>query len=118
MNRGAMLAYKKAGALFPEDGDPLRASRPFDEARAGFVPGEGGAFFLLEEQEQAVKARCPDLWRDLRFWRVPDGVQHDRARPRGPLGGGGPAGRPSAKRDCCPAQIDVVAAHGTGTHPQ
>jgi 3-oxoacyl-(acyl-carrier-protein) synthase len=35
------------------DGDPQRASRPFDALRAGFVPSEGGAAVVLESAASA-----------------------------------------------------------------
>ncbi len=50
---GGLLAYKKAGALYCGEKEPAHAMRPFDSERGGFVTGEGGAFFVLEELEHA-----------------------------------------------------------------
>lgn len=52
LSRGGMLGYAKAHAL-SRNPVPSEASRPFDEARDGFVPGEGGAAFVLESLESA-----------------------------------------------------------------
>ena len=54
LSPGALLAYKKAGALYRGEAKPDEASRPFDARRGGFVAGEGGGFFLLEEREAAL----------------------------------------------------------------
>ena len=54
LSHGAILAYRKANALYTGDLDPESASRPFDRARKGFVPGEGGAFFVLESAKHAA----------------------------------------------------------------
>ena len=39
INPGAALAYKMAGALCTEKGDPAKVHRPFDLGRNGFVMG-------------------------------------------------------------------------------
>ena len=53
LSKGGILAYKKAQALCTENIPPSEASRPFDEKRNGFVPGEGGACFVLESLAHA-----------------------------------------------------------------
>ncbi|MCG8549209.1 MAG: hypothetical protein MI799_02265, partial [Desulfobacterales bacterium] len=54
LNPGALLAYHKARALHTDTGDPQTTYAPFDISRKGFVPGEGGAFFLLEDLDHAL----------------------------------------------------------------
>ncbi len=114
MSKGALLAYKKAGALYRGGGDPRQASRPFDETRQGFVPGEGGAFFLLEEQEHAQRRGAKIYGEICGFgasltgysMTAPDPAGYwEEAAVRSALG----------EARLQPGEIDVVAAHGTGT---
>lgn len=51
----AMAAFCQAKALCTNSNDsPLSSSRPFDEARAGFVMSEGCGVMVLEDLEHAV----------------------------------------------------------------
>lgn len=93
---------------------PSEASRPFDEARDGFVPGEGGAAFVLESLESA-RARGAAVFAELLgFGASLDGgaltAPDESARfaeqaVRGALADAGLE----------PHAVDWVSAHGTGT---
>ena len=41
-------------ALTTWDGDPSKASRPFDANRDGFAPSEGAGILILESEEHAL----------------------------------------------------------------
>jgi 3-oxoacyl-[acyl-carrier-protein] synthase II len=48
-----LAGFGNLRALSRRNEEPERASRPFDRGRDGFVMGEGGAMFLLEEADSA-----------------------------------------------------------------
>lgn len=111
---GGALAYKKAHTLFTGSGDAQKASRPFDCGRGGFVPGEGGAFFLLEELEHARRRDGMVYGEICGFGSSIDG--YNMAAPD-PDGRWAETAALAALKEAgmSPRQIDVVSAHGTGT---
>lgn len=83
------LACLIASDLLSTRADPARAYRPFDAARTGFVPGEGGACLVLEALDRAL-ARGAPIYAEVigygetsdgyhPFEPAPDGVQYGRA---------------------------------------
>lgn len=113
ISSGGLLGYSKAGAL-SRSPDPLAASRPFDAARNGFVPGEGGAAFVLETPESA-RARGADILAEV--------LGFGASLDAGTLTAPDPEARfaekavTSALADAglTPKDIGWVSAHGTGT---
>jgi 3-oxoacyl-[acyl-carrier-protein] synthase II len=114
LSPGGILAYKKAGALYKGNGHPDLASRPFDCARGGFVPGEGGAFFLLEELEKA-KNRGASIYGEICGYSSSMDAYNMTAPDRD--GQRGKITIISALKEAgvTPSQIEMISAHGTGT---
>ncbi len=115
LNPGGILAYKKAGVLSALPGPPEQAGRPFDELRQGFVPGEGGAFLVLESLTHAQERRA-SIWGEVcglglsldgLTMTAPDskGIQAEKA-VRSALQEAGLSSE----------EVDVISAHGTGTY--
>merc|ERR550537_2140095 len=92
--------------------EPSKASRPFDEARAGFVMGEGAGVLVLEEFEHA-KARGAKIYGEIRGV----GYTGDAFHVSAPSGEGGRRAMQAAmKQGGLEAKdIDYVNAHGTST---
>ncbi len=113
LSSGGLLGYAKAHALSRHP-VPGEASRPFDEARDGFVPGEGGAAFVLEPLE-AARARGAAVFAEvLGFGASLDGgaltapdesARYAEAAVRAALADAGLG----------PEGVDWISAHGTGT---
>jgi len=114
LSSGGILAYRKAQALWTGDGDCSRQYSPFDTTRRGFVPGEGGAFFVLEELEHA-RNRATRIYAEVcGYGATLDGYNMTAPEPNGEWA---EAAVRSALReaDLEASKLDVVFAHGTGT---
>ncbi len=114
LSPGALLAYRKAQALCIGSDDPQACSRPFDQERNGFVPGEGGAFFVLEAADHAVERRATVLAEVCGYGASMDGDAMTAPRPDGRWAEA--AVRSALEQaQMPPQQIDAISTHGTGT---
>jgi 3-oxoacyl-[acyl-carrier-protein] synthase II len=114
LSPGALLAYLKTGALYQGAGPPGQAQRPFDLRRGGFVPGEGGAFFILENARQAVERGAAILAEVCGYGATLDGDAMTAPSPDGRQAEAAVRGALDQAR-MVPENIDMIAAHGTGT---
>jgi 3-oxoacyl-[acyl-carrier-protein] synthase II len=114
LSPGAILAYQKAKALYAGNGDPDRASRPFDCSRNGFVPGEGGAFFLLEELEEAKRRRAEIYGEICGYGCSMDACSMTAPERDGEKGKIAVAAALN-EAEMSPSEVDVISTHGTGT---
>ncbi len=99
------------GALSRES-DPLKASRPFDANRDGFVYGEGAGLVILETYEHAKKRGAPILaevagaaWSFDAFDQTAPAPEAEAYAMRMALENAGVK----------PEEVDYINAHGTST---
>lgn len=68
----ALVCQQRSGWL-STCGDPRRAYLPFDAAAAGYVPGEGGAIFVVEDLARALERPDSTIYGEIAGW----GATHD-----------------------------------------
>ncbi len=101
-------------AVTSYEGDPTRASRPFDSARDGFVPCEGAGALVLESEEHALRRGAPVYAEVVGFGCTSDAF-HVVAPPEG--GEGAARAMQEALDDAgmSPDVIGYINAHATST---
>ena len=112
---GFVLAgYQAMGALSQRNGEPTRASRPFDRDRDGFVMGEGAAVLVLERRSDARARGAVPLAEVAGFGMTADA--HGIAQPDPDGRWSGEAMRLALRdADLAPNDIGYINAHGTST---
>ncbi|WP_164100581.1 beta-ketoacyl-ACP synthase II [Candidatus Laterigemmans baculatus] len=110
----AISGFARMQALSTHHENPAAASRPWDQARDGFVMAEGSAAFILETAEHARTHGRQPIARLLG-----SGISSDGYHITSPLAGGeGAAAAMQLALRCAglaPEAIDYVNAHGTST---
>jgi 3-oxoacyl-[acyl-carrier-protein] synthase II len=104
-------ATSMVGAL-SKNPDPVKASRPFDKNRDGFIFGEGAGILILENYEHAKRRNAPVLAE-----MVGAGWSFDAYSETAPDAEQQAVSMKMALRDAgiSPDDIDYINAHGTGT---
>lgn len=107
-------AFCQIGALSTRNGDPTRASRPFDLKRDGFVMSEGAGILILEDLENASE-RGAHIYAEILSY----GTTNDAYNMAHPLPDGAHAKRAIQltlkHANMNPMEIDHINAHGSST---
>ena len=113
VNAETILPFAAMRALSTNP-DPATASRPFDEARDGFVSAGGAVCLILEETETARRRGAP-IYAELAGWgQAADGHNVAVSHPEG-AGLASAIRRALADAGLAPSEIDYVNAHATST---
>jgi 3-oxoacyl-[acyl-carrier-protein] synthase II len=111
MGIGGFNAMK---ALSTRNGEPQKASRPFDKDRDGFIMGEGAGVMIIEELGHALD-RNARIYAEI----VGYGLTGDAYHITSPAPGGEGAARCMAMAlndaGVAPSDVDYINAHGTST---
>ncbi|NLM04398.1 MAG: beta-ketoacyl-ACP synthase II [Clostridiales bacterium] len=110
----AVAGFCAMKAMSTHEGDPTKASRPFDKNRDGFVMGEGSGILILEELDHALK-RGARIYAEIVGYGMSGDAYHITTPD--PEGSGAVLAMDNALKDAeiNYTDIDYINAHGTST---
>jgi 3-oxoacyl-[acyl-carrier-protein] synthase II len=109
-----LAGFANLRALSRRNDDPAGASRPFDTERDGFVLGEGGVLFALENEETARRRSADVHARIAGFGATSDAYHMVIPNPE-PKQAVSALVQALADAGISPKDVDYINAHATGT---
>lgn len=101
-------------ALSVRNGEPEKASRPFDAERDGFIVSEGAGIVILEEYEAALK-RGANIYAEIVGYGMSADAYHVTAPSLDGEGAVQCMSKALTDGGLRPEEIDYINAHGTST---
>src|SRR5258707_4280019 len=109
-----LAGFSAMRALSTRNGEPERASRPFDRDRDGFVVSEGAGIVVVEELEHA-KARGAKIYCELAGYGLSADAYHMTAPPEDGEGAARAMKMALDHARISPNEVDYINAHATST---
>ncbi len=109
-----LAGFTAMRGLASANGDPTKASRPFDATREGFVMAEGAGVLFLEELE-AAKARGARIYAEVLGYGASNDAYHMAAPDPESVGVVEMMRQALERSGVAPEEVDYVNAHGTST---
>lgn len=114
INSLAMAGMNSMTALSTRNDDPLKASRPFDKDREGFVMGEGAGVLILETLEHA-QSRGANILCEFSGYGTTDDAYHISAPAENGAGAANSMRLALEDAGLSVTDIQYINAHGTST---
>ncbi|MDP2723013.1 MAG: beta-ketoacyl-[acyl-carrier-protein] synthase family protein [Bacteroidales bacterium] len=112
INAMSMCSFDALNAFSTREGDPTKASRPFDRDRDGLVPSGGAATLVLESYENAIKRGATIFGEVLGYGFSSNGDHISVPNVEGPVRS---LQRALDDARLKPKDIDYLNAHATST---
>jgi 3-oxoacyl-[acyl-carrier-protein] synthase II len=109
-----LAGFTSMRGLATANGDPTKASRPFDATREGFVMAEGAGVVVLEELE-AAQARGADIYAEVLGYGASNDAYHMAAPDPESVGVVEMMRSALERANVNPNEVDYINAHGTST---
>lgn len=114
INPNGMMAFNALGVISRNNDEYETAARPFDKRRDGFMVGEGGVIFILEDLEHCIKRNGKPLAEIIGYASTCDAFRLTD-EPAEAWGAIKAIELVLAEARIKPQQVDLINAHGTGT---
>lgn len=110
----SLASFSNATALSTRNGEPEKASRPFDVERDGFVMAEGAGILVLESLSHALR-RGAGILAEVVGYGASSDAYHMVATPEDGSGAARAMRQALDDAGLAAAEIDVISAHATST---
>lgn len=110
----SLASFGNATSLSTRNEEPIKASRPFDGERDGFVIGEGGGIVILESLSHAQRRNAKIHGEVIGYGASSDAYHMVATHPEG-IGAYQAMKLALNEANLQPEEVDVISAHATST---